>query len=228
LKLLSHLILINNNLRSLPESISNLKDLEVLYLDNNQFENIPIKILYHEHLTDLSLRKNKISEIPQQFLIINHNFKLMNFADNNIKEFPSFKGEKYSIRFLILNNNKIKNLPLEKLGCNIQNILISNNKLLQLPTDFLNNKKLFLLDVRNNQITFGEEILYNKFVYVIYEGNIMPNNISNNIKNNHHIVYNYNVLNKNTFRSVYIDDINLLYEDSERKKLLLDSLNYGE
>ena len=62
----------DDNLKTLPNDIKQLKHLESLYLNRNKFQNIPSQIRSLEHLQYLDLEGNKIK--PQMMAPENFNF----------------------------------------------------------------------------------------------------------------------------------------------------------
>ena len=93
----------NNKLTSLPESISNLTNLEILYLDNNPITNIPESITNLTNLHVLSLVNTEIidTEIP------NFNQKVSIYFSNNslpksLKDFNFYKNVK---KYKLINDN---------------------------------------------------------------------------------------------------------------------------
>jgi Leucine-rich repeat (LRR) protein len=94
----------NNDLTTIPDSIKNLTNLEILYLTSNKItkiENLPPNII------ELYLENNEITKIEN----LPVDLERLNLASNKITKIENLKLKYLSE--LILTDNKIKNIPLE-------------------------------------------------------------------------------------------------------------------
>jgi len=123
---LCSLILNNNKLIRMPESITFLNTLQILKLDNNQIRIVPKSIGNLRRLEIFSISRNNLISIP-----------------NTIGNLQS------TLRILNISYNKIKYLPTE-LGClnKLTELQIQNNHFSSIPTSIhnLSNLKVFALE----------------------------------------------------------------------------------
>ncbi|KAI9299574.1 hypothetical protein BJ944DRAFT_253740 [Cunninghamella echinulata] len=103
----------NNQLESVPETIGQLKQLEVLILAKNRLQNLPDSIQYLTRLIELDVSHNQLKEIKS----------LGNFA---------------SLSTLLMSNNLLESLPSDINGMKqITTIDLSNNPLKVLPAEII-------------------------------------------------------------------------------------------
>ena len=174
-KMIKILDVSSNNIVSLPETVSKLKDLELLYLNNNKIRNIPDSFSELKKLRYLNLSENKLEKVDDLFshlnklkiLILSSNriskisgdiFKLKNLftlqlSFNKIKNFPKDFTGLESIEYLLANNNEIEILP-ESIGemKNLKYLTLSHNNLKQIPDSILDLESLEYLDLSNNML----------------------------------------------------------------------------
>lgn len=113
---LQSLILINNGIRQLPESIFvNFSKLQYLSLSDDQIKTLPEKIFHPlPHLLRLEIVNNLLESLPENIF-------------NNL----------FHLKYLFLYKNKLKELPntIFKSLLNLQVLDLSNNQLLSMPPD---------------------------------------------------------------------------------------------
>jgi len=133
---LKQLLLSENFISELPESISELK-LRVLYLDHNN-----------------------LSALPKSFSNLSETLSELNLGFNCFTEFPATLLELENLQSLNLTNNMIEEIPLELISwkklCGLQALFIPGNKLKKLPQQWISNEGLSELQRLNcgfNQLT---------------------------------------------------------------------------
>lgn len=194
-----------NRLKSIPDRIHNLHDLDSLYLNSNQLTEIN-GVLNLTKLTVLHLGYNLLKDLPDDIgmlvnleeLSINNNYlktlpesignltnlKILNLKGNSIEYLPDSFGNLQSLTCLYLHSNKITNLP-ESFGrlSRLKRLNLQNNKLKTLPESFKNLSNLNELDLKRN---YFEELpdVFGNLVLVCLDlshNNIssLPNSIGN-------------------------------------------------
>ncbi len=148
LKLLN---LASNQLTMLPEWISRLKNLTSLWLPNNQLSSLPAAMSQLNNLTHLSLLGNQFTAIPEciyeldsleQLILRNRSWSTYK---NEINEISAKILKLERLQNLDLNENPIKNPPLEVVAQGIDAI---KNYFRQLETegkDYLYEAKLLIV-----------------------------------------------------------------------------------
>jgi Leucine-rich repeat (LRR) protein len=67
-----HLILSNNTLRTLPNTISTMRNLTALIADHNEIQDLPPSICEMEGLKVLHLNDNQLASLPENFDKLTH------------------------------------------------------------------------------------------------------------------------------------------------------------
>lgn len=149
-----------NQLTDLPNSIGNL-NIETLILSSNQFTTFPKIIKYLVSLKLLDLNYNKIFNLPDS--ISNLKFlKFLYLSGNSLMSLPKLIGKLVSLIDLDLSLNKIRILP-ESI-CNLtslQKLNLEFNKLNTLPKNIDNLKSLIILNLINNNFNSLPESIGN-------------------------------------------------------------------
>jgi len=101
---LEKLILENNRLTELPDSIGDLINLKTLYLDSNQLTELPDSIGNLTNLKDIYLRNNQLTELPKSFRNLT-NLKWLILAGNKLTELPDSIGNLTNLKTLLLGGN---------------------------------------------------------------------------------------------------------------------------
>ena len=105
------LILHNNKIIHLTNSISELKFLKVLKLDFNLIKILPRTIGEMNNLEILSISHNLLVAIPSNISKLCSTIKILNISDNKIKYLPNELGSLINLRELYINNNILECIP---------------------------------------------------------------------------------------------------------------------
>nr|MDO8118325.1 leucine-rich repeat domain-containing protein [Candidatus Sigynarchaeota archaeon] len=105
-----HLGLYGKGLRSLPDSIGNLRLLARLDLDGNRLESIPDSIGELQSLKTLDLRDNNITSLPESLGNL-RSLDRLDLDNNLLTSFPDTDGQLPSLRELSLRGNQLIDVP---------------------------------------------------------------------------------------------------------------------
>lgn len=109
-KSLKRLLLYQNKLRDLPESIGELINLEELYLNMNQLTGLPESIKNLTNLKTLYLYMNQLEEFPPGLRGLT-SLEELDIYENPISSVPEWISELSSLKRLYLSDTKITSLP---------------------------------------------------------------------------------------------------------------------
>lgn len=125
---LRYVFLNHNNLVSIPETVSEMKNLEGLFLAYNQLTYLPSSIGQLSALSILSLSSNNLRSLPESIVELRR-LSLLYLAHNQLTHLPESFGNIKSLRCLQLDNNHITSLPssLRQLD-ELDTITFSENK----------------------------------------------------------------------------------------------------
>ena len=167
-----------NELESILKSIPNPEGLEVLILDNNHLKSLPNSILRFKQLKHISLNKNPaldlniafktLSKLPITFLNLQFNqlkylppsitmlrkLEEVNLSNNqlNTGEIFNYLSQLPYLKTLWLRNNELKVIEAElnKMS-RLVNLYLENNQLLTLPINLNGLKSLRILSLSFNK-----------------------------------------------------------------------------
>ena len=108
------LILIGNQLTSLPESLGQLTQLRGLFLDNNKLTALPEWLGQLTQLWELSLDNNKLTALPESLSQFTQ-LEVLNLDSNKLTALPESLSQLTQLEVLSLANNQLTTLP-ESLG----------------------------------------------------------------------------------------------------------------
>lgn len=128
-----------NCLRTIPESINNLENLEILSLPSHLIKSLPIKKGRLKKLKEIHINHNRLEEFPLELFSL-PNIIVINLEDNYIKKVPSS----------ICDFNKLRTL------------YIGRNPLTDIPTCLLKKKELGELAINHNYISIDKIEEYKK------------------------------------------------------------------
>jgi internalin A len=137
---LTSLDLFYKGLVELPESISQLTQLQYLNLSCNHLTELPESIGQLTQLQSLDLSYNDLTELPESIGQLPQ-LKILNLSSNQLIELPESIGQLPQIQILILQDNQLTELPeslrnLESLA----NLYVHGNAALGLPAEVMGVK----------------------------------------------------------------------------------------
>lgn len=140
-----------NEIKSIPSSIGQLRQLQILRIRNNKIDFLPKEIGNLKALTQILLTNNLISAIPKEIggLI---SLKDLRIENNQLTELPEEIGNLSNLTHLFLDNNKLSYLPIEiKNLTNLVHLSLTGNNL-PLPPDYNTSNPIQTIEfIINNQ-----------------------------------------------------------------------------
>jgi len=154
----------NNQLKTLPEALTQLKKLKIIFASNNLFETLPDVLGRCENLEMVGFKSNRINQVPENSLPPKLRWLIL--TDNRIEVLPESLGERPRLQKLALAGNCLTQLPqsIAKLH-NLELVRISANRLRQCPTQLLALPKLAWLAFAGNP--FSQASINTKSVPVV-------------------------------------------------------------
>ncbi|HEY9196202.1 MAG TPA: leucine-rich repeat domain-containing protein, partial [Mucilaginibacter sp.] len=138
-----------NRLSSLPPDFGRLKKLKTLFCSENQFSVLPEVLADCEHLDIVGFKANQIETIPPRAL--NPHIRWLILTNNRVAELPAEIGHCSRMQKLMLAGNRLTTLPRELSYCsNLSLLRISANKLTGLPAWLLSMPQLSWLAFSGN------------------------------------------------------------------------------
>jgi internalin A len=143
----------HNQLTSLPESITQLTNLQKLDLSNNQLMSLPESIAQLTNLQLLYLSGNQLTSLPESIAQLT-NLQLLYLNGNQLISLPESIAQLTNLQSLYLSFNQLIDLP-ESIAqlTNLQSLSLSFNQLMILPENITHLTNLQLLDLSGNQLT---------------------------------------------------------------------------
>lgn len=130
-----------NGLKSLPASIGNLKNLEILYIANGELESLPAEMSGLESCTDMEIYNcPKMTDFPMSVAAMP---KLVSLNISNNRQW----GENGTLV------EGLRALAEGPSAAELQILYCTSCELTEVPAEFSNLTKLGLLDLSNNKIT---------------------------------------------------------------------------
>eukprot|EP00833_Pecoramyces_ruminatium_P010194 jgi/Orpsp1_1/1184226/evm.model.c7180000088624.1 len=142
-----------SDLKSIPDSIFNIKSLEYLDLSDNSISKIPEKIGNLENLKHLNLRWNyDISTIPDKIGNL-RNLEYIDISSSSIASIPNSLCDIKNLTYIDLHYNKISKLPENIVNLKELNYLdLEENKLKTIPNELGELKNLEYLNLSYNEL----------------------------------------------------------------------------
>jgi len=123
------------NLRSVPQSLFNLVQLEELYLSLNQLAELPESLAELSRLRELYLSMNEISRLPEAVGSLGQ-LQVLDVSNNRLSVLPRSVGGLLRLRSLNLSANRIADLPSAVFDLqNLRELNLTDNCLKELPAD---------------------------------------------------------------------------------------------
>ena len=150
---LTKLIVFRNQLTSLPENIGALPQLTELDVSSNQLTSLPKSIVDLSQLTEFSVSNNQLVRLPENIGTLS---QLTHFSvsNNQLTSLPESIGDLSRLKTLWAFTNQLTNLP-ESIGnlSQLEKLDISNNHLISLPESVGALSQLTQFNVSRNQLT---------------------------------------------------------------------------
>jgi len=138
-----------NNLTELPAEFGKLKKLKILFCSENLFTALPEVLADCPLLDIVGFKSNRIEEVSSKAL--NPNIRWLILTNNRIAELPTQIGNCLRMQKLMLAGNQLNKLPIELSNClNLSLLRISANQLSQFPEWLLSMPKLSWLAFSGN------------------------------------------------------------------------------
>ncbi|XP_059831507.1 p53-induced death domain-containing protein 1 isoform X2 [Hypanus sabinus] len=164
---LNHLDLSFNRFISLPECLTELKELTVLLLSHNQLAALPNSIGKLVKLSFLSLMKNQLRMLPGSIgeLVA---LKRADLSENKLEQLPDEVGKLSSCTWIDFSGNRLKTLPSTLANmASLGELHLHSNQLVTVPAELANLPNLSRLDLQNNCLrSVPPEILNFPFVHL--------------------------------------------------------------
>ena len=126
------LSLFRNRSATLPDSIGDIKSLEMLYLSRNRLERLPESIGKLSKLAELNLSHNQLSELPECICNLSK-LRRLHLQNNRLMALPESIGRLAILTHLNLENNQLTSLPASmKNISNLQYLNLNGNALTDL------------------------------------------------------------------------------------------------
>lgn len=139
----------DNRLKSLPDEFAQLRKLKIVFFNNNAFEEVPAIL----------------SQCPDLYMVGFKSNRITAFAENALSP---------TVRWLILTNNKLEQLPrsIGKLT-HLQKLMLAGNRLRSLPNEMALCQSLELIRLAGNQLEALPDWLFTlpRLSWLAYSGN---------------------------------------------------------
>ena len=147
----SHLFFPRLNITSLPESIGQLKSLEVLVLNDNLLTEIP-PVIWKLQLKLLDLSGNWLTSLPDAVEQL-RSLKFLLLRSNQLVSLPDSIGQLRSLSDLDLRNNNLTRLP-DSIGQmeSLNDLILKSNQLTVVPESVGQLRRLVFLNLGSNRL----------------------------------------------------------------------------
>jgi Leucine-rich repeat (LRR) protein len=157
---LKKIILDKNNLKAIPESISNLAALEN-FSSGNPLQKLPDSFSQLKNIKELSLNYTEFSEFPKvifslnklSFLYVSGNYK----GNIKIRELPDMFQQLPELKEVGITNASLSQLPMSFSGLKkLKKVNFSNNQFTEFPEVLAVNPNLEFVPFTNNPLKWNE------------------------------------------------------------------------
>jgi internalin A len=178
------LALNDNQLKYLPDEISQLQDLQELYLNNNEIQSLPEDINQNKSIKKFFASRNKLISIPKALCYLD-DLEELHISGNLLTRLPEEIGNLRKLRKLYLSRNNLTHIPNSILNISsLERLSLYYNDNLGLPPEILDFSPQKILDYyfRTRQ---GEKRPLNeaKLIFVGY-GAVGKTSLVNRLVNN--------------------------------------------
>jgi hypothetical protein len=150
---LEYLDLSFNKLNALPSDFGRLQKLKTFFCSENQFTVLPEVLSDCPFLDVAGFKSNRIEKVPPASL--NPNLRWLILTNNRITELPAHIGNCSRMQKLMLAGNRLTKLPATLAGCrNLELLRISANQLSEFPEWLLSMPKLSWLAFSGNPFSY--------------------------------------------------------------------------
>ncbi|MFS2190181.1 leucine-rich repeat-containing protein kinase family protein [Mucilaginibacter sp. Mucisp84] len=150
---LEYLDLSFNKLNALPSDFGRLQKLKTFFCSENQFTVLPEALSDCLFLDIAGFKSNRIEKVPPASL--NPNLRWLILTNNRITELPAHIGNCSRMQKLMLAGNRLTKLPATLAGCrNLELLRISANQLNEFPEWLLSMPKLSWLAFSGNPFSY--------------------------------------------------------------------------
>ena len=148
-----HLFFNRNEITSIPDEISALKNVIFIYFENNQLSVLPRALTQMDSLSGMYFTGNQFNEIPP-FVFEMTRLRKLQFSKNHLTVLPPEIGNLSRLIHFNIANNEIEKIPdaIAKLKL-LRVCELSDNRISSLPEAFGDVPILYQLRVRNNPLT---------------------------------------------------------------------------
>ncbi|KAJ3448768.1 hypothetical protein M0812_01251 [Anaeramoeba flamelloides] len=149
---LKKLLIHENKLRLLPNSIDRLKKLKFLFLRSNLLAYLPNSIYKCINLETLCISRNFLYSIPRGIHTLT-NLKTLSLEDNRLEALPDSLRYLTNLEVLNLSLNRFTIFP--KIICQIKNLKVltlAHNKINYIPNSLIRLQQLVEIDLNSNKI----------------------------------------------------------------------------
>ncbi|KAG8071269.1 hypothetical protein GUJ93_ZPchr0006g42719 [Zizania palustris] len=152
-KVVERVLLVDRQLRHLPEPFGRIRGLLVLDVSRNQLKVVPDAIGGLEHLEELRLASNALVSLPDSIGLLS-NLKILDVSGNKLRSLPDSISKCRSLVELDASYNVLAYLPtsIGQEMVNLQKLWVHLNKLRSLPSSVCEMRSLRLLDAHFNEL----------------------------------------------------------------------------
>lgn len=154
---LEELDLSGNRLNCLPDDFARFRKLRILFLSDNHFQTFPAVLSQCPELSMVGFKANQIVNLPEGALP--KKIRWLILTDNRLENLPHSIGDNLQLQKLMLAGNRLCCLPDEMANCvNIELLRISANRIEQLPEWLLRLPRLSWLAFAGNPCSQGSDV----------------------------------------------------------------------
>jgi small GTP-binding protein len=183
---LQFLNLWENSLNTIPEAINQLTNLKSLNLGYNRINYIPQEISHLTNLQSLILTNNPIKKMPEVITQLRH-LQALHLRNIGLSKIPDSILRLNNLQVLNLNNNTIKEIPeaIAKLPT-LSDLRLFNNPITEPPLEVIENGIEAIRTYFKQIETEGVDYLYEAKLLIVGEGGAGKTSLANKIINSNY------------------------------------------